>query len=215
MKLHRSPYHSPPEAYRHGKPLKLARVSPSYRQKWPVYAAQWDAAELTRQAVTQATCERLIAAKDRYRKISAATGVPWHMVAALHNRESNQSWSRSLAQGDRWDRVSVHVPAGRGPFASFEEAAVDALATLKGYHKIIDWRLEKILYYCEVYNGWVYHWRGLPSPYLWAATTQQARGKFIADGKFDAHTMDQQLGCAALLKCMAAMDSSIKFVREE
>ena len=48
----------------------------------------------------------------RYRRV---TGVPWAAIAVIHERECSQDWKGSLAQGDPWDRVSVHVPAGQGP----------------------------------------------------------------------------------------------------
>jgi lysozyme family protein len=189
-------------------------TAPTYRSKWPVYARQWDAMELVRVPTVRAVAKRLFASKARYVKIQNVTGVPWWMVAVIHERESNQNWSRSLAQGDPWNRVSTHVPRGRGPFNSWEEAAVDALATLKGLHRVIDWRLEKVLYQLERYNGWGYHWRGLASPYIWGATTVQQRGKFIADGKFSATTMDVQLGCAALIRALMDLDPTIKPIRE-
>lgn len=189
-------------------------TAPSYRSKWPTYARQWDAMRVTRPATVRAVAKRLYAAKARYVKIERATGVPWWMVAVIHERESSQNWSRSLAQGDRWDRVSVHVPRGRGPFRSWEEAAIDALATLKKLHKIIDWRIEKVLYQLERYNGWGYHWRGLASPYIWGATTVQQRGKFVADGKFSATAWDQQLGCAAMIRALIELDPSIQPIRE-
>jgi lysozyme family protein len=170
--------------------------------------------QITKPATVKAVAKRLYAARERYLNIERATGVPWWMVAVIHERESSQNWSRSLAQGDRWDRVSVHVPKGRGPFPSWEAAAIDALATLKKLHKIIDWRIEKVLYQLERYNGWGYHFRGLPSPYLWGATTQQTRGKFVADGKFSATAWDQQLGCVAMIRALADLDKTIKFVRE-
>ena len=169
---------------------------------------------ITRPATVRSTAKRLLRAKSRYQAIQQATGVPWYMVAAIHERESGQNWSRSLAQGDRWDRVSVHVPRGRGPFKSWEEAAADALATLKGLHRITDWRLEKILYQLERYNGWGYFWRGLGSPYLWGATNIQQRGKFIADGRFSPSAWDVQLGCAAMIRDLMTLDPSIKPVRE-
>jgi lysozyme family protein len=189
-------------------------TAPTYRSKWPVYARQWDAMELVRVPTVRAVAKRLFAAKARYVKIQNVTNVPWWMVAVIHERESSQNWTRSLAQGDPWDRVSTHVPRGRGPFTSWEAAAVDALATLKGLHKVKDWRLEKVLYQLERYNGWGYHWRGLASPYLWGATTVQQRGKFVADGKFSPITMDVQLGAAALIKALMDLDPTIKPIRE-
>src|SRR5215469_13063769 len=68
-------------------------------------------------------------AKSRYQAVTARTGVPWFIVAVIHDRECSQDWKGSLAQGDPWDRVSVHVPAGRGPFRSWEDAAIDALTS--------------------------------------------------------------------------------------
>jgi lysozyme family protein len=57
-------------------------------------------------------------AKERHQAVSAKTGVPWAAIAVIHERESAQDWTGSLAQGDPWNRVSVHVPAGRSPFRS-------------------------------------------------------------------------------------------------
>ncbi len=187
---------------------------PTYRSKWPVYARQWDAIHITRAATVRAATKRLVAAKARYVAIEKATGVPWYMVAVLHMRESDQNWMRSLAQGDRWDRVSTHVPRGRGPFPSFEAAAFDALVTLKRLDRVLDWGLEKILYYSEQYNGWGYHWRGLASPYIWGATNIQQRGKFIADGRFSPTAWDTQLGCAAMIRDLMTLDPGIQPVRE-
>src|SRR5450631_3672478 len=88
-------------------------------------ATRWAAASSTHDASTVA--RRLLAAKARYQTVAARTGVPWFVIAVIHEREASQDWAGSLAQGDPWNRVSVHVPAGRGPFRSWEEAAVDAL----------------------------------------------------------------------------------------
>src|SRR5882757_2259796 len=68
-------------------------------------------------------------AKARYQAVSAKTTsrVPWAIIAVIHEREASQSWKANLAQGDPWNKVSIHVPAGRGPFNSWEDAAIDAL----------------------------------------------------------------------------------------
>ena len=86
---------------------------------------RWSLARSTRDSALVA--KRLVAAKSRYQAVAARTGVPWFVIAVIHERECSQSWAGSLAQGDPWNRVSVHVPAGRGPFTSWEDAAVDAL----------------------------------------------------------------------------------------
>ncbi len=177
-------------------------------------AARWQAAKLTRAAEFGPVAARLAApaAKARYQAIEAKTGVPWVFIAVAHQRESSQDWSRSLAQGDPWNRKSTHVPAGRGPFKSFEDAAVDALVNCAPYAaRNKDWSTGGLLTMLEQYNGLGYFNRGLPSTYIWSGTDQYVKGKYIADGKFDANTVEKQLGCAGLILAMQQLDPSITF----
>ena len=149
------------------------------------------------------------AARARYEAISAATGVPWDVIAVIHEREASQSWAANLAQGDPWNHVSIHVPRGRGPFHSFEAAAEDALVNCAPHAaRWKDWSPGGRLTLLEQYNGLGYAARGLPSPYIWASTDQYVRGKYIADGHFDPNAVDHQLGCAALLARMAQIKAA-------
>ncbi len=173
-------------------------------------AQRWVNAKLNRNFASLANA--LVAAKPRYQAVEAKTGVPWWAIAVIHMRESSQNWQRSLAQGDPWDRPSVHVPAGRGPFASWEEAAIDALVNCGPYlARKTDWSTGAALANLELYNGAGYVNRGLPSPYVWAGTDQYKSGKYVADGKFDPSVADVQPGCAGLLKAMMAIDPTITF----
>lgn len=154
---------------------------------------------------------RLVGAKQRYQSVSAATSVPWVVVAVIHERESSQSWVASLAQGDPWNRISIHVPRGRGPFDSWEAAAIDALAICPPHASAWkDWSIGGALTLLEQYNGLGYAARGIPSPYIWSFTDQYMRGKYVADGHFDPAAIDHQIGCAALLKLMTVADPSIE-----
>src|SRR6266849_1812891 len=90
-------------------------------------AKRWANARLTRNFSSVAKHLTAPDAKARYQAVSAKTGVPWPFIAVAHERESSQNWNASLAQGDPWNRVSVHVPSGRGPFMSWQDAAIDAL----------------------------------------------------------------------------------------
>jgi lysozyme family protein len=151
-------------------------------------------------------------AQSRYQAVSGKTGVPWPLIAVIHERECSQDWTRSLAQGDPWDRASVHVPAGRGPFKSWEDAAVDALnncAPYAGRNK--DWSIGALLTKLEEYNGLGYAARGVPSPYVWAGTDQYRSGKYVRDGIYDPNVIDSQAGCAGLLMAMKALDPAITF----
>ncbi|KRR23718.1 hypothetical protein [Bradyrhizobium retamae] len=175
-------------------------------------AKRWAAARLTRNFTTVA--RRLVApgAKARYQTVSARTGVPWPAIAVIHERECSQDWTGSLAQGDPWNRVSVHVPAGRGPFRSWEEAAIDALVNCAPYAaRNKDWSIGRTLAKLEQYNGLGYAARGRPSPYIWAGTDQYRSGKYVRDGVYDPNVVDSQPGCAGLLKTMMALDPTITF----
>lgn len=160
---------------------------------------------------------RLVApsAKTRYVSVSGITGIPWWVIAVIHEREAGQAWWANIAQGDPWNSISTHKPRGRGPFKSWEEAAIDALTktpvfTLSRVNLWQDWTAGGTLVLLEMYNGFgyeLYHHEN--SPYIWGATNHQERGKYIADGCWSSTVWDQQLGCAAMLKRMQEMDSSI------
>ena len=175
-------------------------------------AARWNKASVLPSLIhlVDSVAHRLVDAKDRYEKVSASTHVPWPVIAVIHERESSQSWKASLAQGDPYDRVSVHVPRGRGPFNSWEEAAEDALVICPPHAaKWDDWSIGGALTLLESYNGLGYFRMGIPSPYVWSSTDQYVKGKYIADGHFDPNAVDHQLGCAALLARMSLIDRSI------
>jgi lysozyme family protein len=175
-------------------------------------ARRWALArQLTTKSVAfQAAARRLVAARVRYQNVTQATGVPWHVIAVIHEREASQRWDASIAQGDPWARVSTHVPKGRGPFASWDAAAIDALRNCAPFAaQRRDWSVGGTLTLLEQYNGLGYAHRNQPSPYIWAGTDQYARGKYVADGHYDPAVVDTQLGCAGLLLAMADIDAAV------
>lgn len=169
----------------------------------PDYLNLWKTMEIKQYPLVEKVCDSLARSKSQYLEVvSHFPGMPWDFVAVIHERESGQNWSRSLAQGDPWSQVSTHVPKGRGPFSSWQEAAIDAL-TLQGYHaRLYHWDIANTLENLELYNGLGYRRRGLLSPYLWSFTNHYVKGKYVADGKFDANAVDKQIGCAPLLKVL-------------
>lgn len=192
-------------------------------------AKRWANAKITpgRLAEVKVVAGKLTAlpAKARYQAIEATTGVPWFIVAVIHEREAGgpPHWDRQLGQGDQLNQVSRHVPRGRGPFLNhpndpplqdaFYRGAVDALTNCAPQAaRWKDWTVGGALTLLELYNGTGhddYHHE--PSPYDWGATNQEERGKYTGDGKFDATVWDTQVGCAAMLMGMMALDSTIKF----
>jgi lysozyme family protein len=153
---------------------------------------------------------RLVNTKGRYQNVEAVTKVPWPVIAVIHQRESSQSWAANLANGDPWNHATIHIPKGRGPFISWEGAAIDALEHCAPYAaRNEDWSIGGALTLLEEYNGLGYAMMGRPSPYIWSTTDQYHSGKYIADGHYDPHAIDHQTGCAALLKRMTLLDPTI------
>ncbi len=181
----------------------LIKLRKANAERWTVAKSTRNVASIARELVAPT-------AKARYQDVSAKTGVPWYFIAVAHERESSQNWKGSLAQGDPWDEVSVHVPAGRGPFTSWEAAAVDALVNCAPFAaRNKDWSPGGLLTMLEEYNGLGYASRGVPSPYVWAGTDQYHSGKYVRDGVYDPNVVDRQAGCAGLLLAMMALDKTI------
>ncbi|MEP6840214.1 MAG: peptidoglycan-binding protein [Bradyrhizobium sp.] len=175
---------------------------------------RWANAKLTqdRAAEFTAPATKAVNNKARYQAIEAQTGVSWVFIAVSHYRESSQNFTRSLAQGDPWNKVSTHVPAGRGPFASFEDAAVDALVNCAPHAATnTDWSIGGMLTLLERYNGLSYALAKRPSPYIWSGTNQYKIGKVIVDHGPIEEIVDKQLGCAGLIIKMKSLDNSITF----
>jgi len=160
------------------------------------------------------------AAKVRYEKISATTGVPWGVVAVIHEREAAGNFNAQLGQGDPLGAVSVHVPTGRGPFLNhpndppgedaFYRGALDALTDCGPFAaKWKDWSIGGLLTLLEEYNGLGYANRGVPSAYVWSGSDQYEHGKFVADHVYSETAVDVQQGCAPLLSRMAAIDNTV------
>lgn len=179
-------------------------AEPSFAKLKPTYRQRWNAARLNRATSSDDWARRILKLRPRYLPVEKQTGVPWWWIAVTHMRESSCNFAGVLHNGEHiigTGRKTRLVPAGRGPFSSWEQAAVDAIR-LKGLHKIADWTIERALYEFERFNGWGYHWKRQPSPYVWAGTTFYKSGKYVRDGVYDPSHVDTQLGCAAVLKSL-------------
>ena len=149
-------------------------------------------------------CDKIYKNKERYEKVAKDVNpkMPWWFVAVLHYRESSLSFAGVLHNGDRiigTGRKTYHVPKGRGPFDTWEEAAVDALQGF-AHHK--DWDVYNCLKKAERFNGLGYRRRGVGeySPYVWAGTSiHDETGKYVADGRYSNTAVEKQLGVAAII----------------
>lgn len=127
--------------------------------------------------------------KSRYQTVSAKTGVPAELIAAIHWREASGSFNARLHDG-----------GSLSGYSSWEAAAIDALSG--GYGNINMNDITTWYDFAERYNGLGYRNKGVSSPYVWAGTTNYTSGKYVADGVYDAGYVDQQLGVAVMLKAL-------------
>src|SRR6266487_686983 len=126
-----------------------------------------------RKAAVDTIIRRMTAKQRRYERIAKALGMPWYVVAVIHDMEAGMDFSRHLHNGDPLTARTTHAPAGRPrtgrPPFTWEQSAIDALAG-QGFGKWKDWSIAGILYKLEGYNGWGYrnNHRQVHSPYLWS-----------------------------------------------
>lgn len=150
-----------------------------------------------------------------YVRLFEATSVPPQVVAVINEREAGGNLKGVLHNGELivgTNRKTSLVPAGRGPFATFFDAGVDAFRKegLDGFN----WHEggpARVAYGLEKFNGFGYRGKGIHSPYLWAGTNHYLRGKYVADRKFSPTAVDQQLGGMAVLRRMMDLDPSLVF----
>lgn len=140
--------------------------------------------------------------KARYVQVSAKTGLPWYVIGLIHMREAGFNFKTYLHNGDPLGKPTTHVPKGI-LFDNWEDAAINAIEREQGKFT------RGILEGMEAYNGTGYRARGIASPYLWSGTTEYQKGKYVADGKFDANVVDRQAGVAGVLRSLEALGVQI------
>jgi lysozyme family protein len=149
---------------------------------------------------------RIIDNRARYKKVERVTDVPWFIIAAIHQLESDGNFNTHLHNGDRLSAKTTHVPKNRPPGVApftWEESAQDAL-TFDGLNNWTDWSIPGICYKLEGYNGFGYRkfHSDIKSPYLWSFSNHYIKGKFGYDGIFDSNLSSNQCGGMVLLKRM-------------
>jgi lysozyme family protein len=177
--------------------------------------------------------------RDEWAEVEARTGVPRLWGLASFERESGSDYGRSPAQGDRWDRVSVNVPRGLGPYRCWGDACVaayrldhldevvrdqgSAISNQEGAtsslitdpcHLIPEpgWTWPRACYEGELFNGFGPRAHGRHTGYLWSWTNIYTGGKYVADGKWDPDHVDTQCGMVPMMAALLRLDSSLALV---
>ena len=173
------------------------------------YAANYQACTPRPQAAQN--IDFYVSRLNKFKNVYASAGsdlrIPWYFIGILHAMESGFNFGGHLHNGDPLTARTVHVPAGRpltgSPPFTWIDSARDALM-FEGLQHETEWTLPRVLYLFERYNGMGYRKRGVPSPYLWSFSNIYSKGKFVADGHFDANAVPAQCGAAVMLKALQA-----------
>lgn len=149
-----------------------------------------------------------------FKPVEEELGIPMVWMICSFERESSMDFRDSPAQGDPWNHVSTHVPAGVGPFHSFTEAAIWSYKHDGLDKNSVPWSWPYACWGWEKFNGFGPRDHGRVSGYVFAGTDQYDppagdAGKYVGDGDWDPNAVDQQLGCVALALELIALDPSL------
>ena len=169
-------------------------MEPRFTELKNEYRNLWNTMQIlpNRLNTVKAEVDRILANRERYKRVEEGTGVSWIVVGCIHLLECSLSFRCHLHNGDSLTARTVHVPKGRpsdgSPPFNWEQSAMDALR-IKETSQISGWTVEECLYYLERYNGWGYRIGAgrntTPphrSPYLWSFTNHYEKGKYPYDG---------------------------------
>ena len=155
-----------------------------------------------------------IANFSKYLSVSEKTGVPIGVIADIHQKECSLSFSKVLHNGQPivgTGKKTTWIPAGRGPFRTWDEAAIDALLLKKAifptssnwakYYPEQGWTTQNILRFHQFYNGLGHQNKGLEyTPYVWAYTNHHDEtGNYVSDGKYDKNAVIKNGGVMAYM----------------
>src|SRR3990167_11239575 len=168
------------------------------------YESRWGRMKITRLPQAKIVRDLIMKGKTQYQEIAKHTGVPWEFIGLTHYREGACDFMTVLHNGERiigTQRKTRLVPAGYGPFKTWEESALSAVHRQK-LHLNKDWSIGKMAFLLEGFNGYGYHGKGVPSPYLWGGSDIYQKGKYVSDGVYDPNHIDRQMGCLPVLRLL-------------
>lgn len=143
----------------------------------------------------------------------------WYVIGGIHYKEASCNFAGVLHNGEKiigtGKKTSI-VPKGRGPFSTWEEAAIDAMNG-ESLGKLTNFEVGSLYRAVERYNGTGYitgAGKADTSAYMWACTNvNDDFGKYVSDGKWDPNASVQSSpGFAAAMKWLED-NGHIKLIR--
>lgn len=183
----------------------------------PEYERRLSALKITRSTEVHQRAAAILRRPEvivNFRPVQEELGIPMVWMICSFDRESGLDFHTSPAQGDRWDRVSVNVPRGVGPFKSFTAAAIWSYKHDGVEKNSAPWSWPYMCWKWEGFNGFGPRDHGRVTGYDFAGTDQYdpptgAGGKYVSDGNWSASAVDRQLGCVPLALELVKLEPSL------
>ncbi len=141
-----------------------------------------------------------------YDQVSDETCVPWYFVAIIHGMECGFDVKAHLHNGDPLKAKTVQVPANRRPCGTRRRTGCRRLS-MPSVMTSSTKRLTGISRRSSIAGGLqrLAEPRALlnHTPYLWSFSNHYSKGKFVADGVWDANAVSKQCGAAVMLKMLS------------
>jgi lysozyme family protein len=87
-----------------------------FPQLAPEYTSFLSHMAITDSAAVNGAIREIMQRKADYLAVNAVTKIPAALIGAIDYREDDCNPHDGLGQGGPWNKVSVNVPAGKGPF---------------------------------------------------------------------------------------------------
>jgi lysozyme family protein len=199
-------------------PHPFSALGPQFERLIPL-------ARITRRAPVEEGVHRIVTrGLDVYRELAAAVNVPALVLAAIDLREGDCNPRTGIGQGDPWNRVSTHVPRGKGPFASWLAAnkfsvAYDHLDSRGGLVPPDPYTWAFACYKENAWNGFGPNAHGRHPGYVFSCTRiydeptdgVPAGGKYVADGGWSGTAFDRQPGTLPVMLELARAYPDLAF----
>jgi lysozyme family protein len=175
------------------------------------YASSLARMVITDSAHVEQAVKEILPGKVRYKAVEAVTKIPAAGLGAVDYREDDCNPRDGLGQGDPWNKVSINVPAGKGPFLSWQAAAIFYLHYDKVDVFSAPWTWAYACWKGEMWNGFGPRDHGVHTGYLWGCTSIYTGGMYPHDHEWSSTAKDGRPGIIPIMKRLQSIDSDFIF----